>query len=85
MGIRPDGMTLDRIDPNGNYEPANCRWAEWAEQQKNRRHVRLSPEAARRVRGGEFGAMTNKEIAGILGCHPSAVSRIKSGAIWVNA
>jgi hypothetical protein len=35
MGEKPAGLTLERDDVNGNYEPGNCRWATWAEQRLN--------------------------------------------------
>lgn len=35
MGLRPVGHTIDRIDPDGNYEPGNCRWATSLEQRHN--------------------------------------------------
>jgi len=43
MGLRPTAQhTVDRFpDPDGNYEPDNCRWATRAEQSRNQKRNRL--------------------------------------------
>lgn len=37
MGEKPKGLTIDRIDVNGNYEPNNCHWITHKENMNNLR------------------------------------------------
>lgn len=75
MGDRPEGMSLDRIDVNGNYCKENCRWATAGVQNFNKRQradntsgcvgVTLLPTGKWRVRI----SFENKNIH--WGCYPT--------------
>jgi len=55
MGERPDGMTLDRIDPAGPYAPDNCRWATPTVQRQN-----ITEAGRERQRAGASAAATRQ-------------------------
>ena len=38
-----NGLSIERIDVNGNYEPNNCKWIPMQEQHKNKRKTTSAP------------------------------------------
>ena len=65
MGKKPTGMTIERINSNGDYEPSNCKWATYRDQGSNTsRNRRITANGK---------TMIMADWARELGCTPKAI------------
>jgi hypothetical protein len=82
MGERPEGMTLDRVNPNGDYKPSNCKWATVGEQARNRRNTRLNTDIIAKARKLRSDGMGFQAIGRLLGVQRTTIRAALVGLSW---
>jgi len=82
MGDRPPGMSLEREDVNGNYEPGNCLWASSRDQARNTRSSVVTFARVQEILGRFEHGETKASIGRRLGVDPFYVGALISGKAW---
>lgn len=85
MGERPTGLTLNRVNNDGNYEPSNCEWADKYTQAGNTQANNPVPGVGWHKQRGKYRArikINGKEKS--LGLYDTFEEAVQARQSWVN-
>jgi len=78
-----EGLQINRINNNGNYETSNCNWVTRLENMRNQRKTILTMEIANEIRTlWNTGKYLQKELAEKYNINPSIISMVINNKIW---
>lgn len=85
MGERPEGLTLERIDRDKNYEPGNCKWDTTYNQQRNRCNNKLTLEKVVTIASKRLAGCSERKLADEFGVVHSMIWSIMRQKSWPEA
>jgi len=83
MGIKPEGLTLERIKNDSGYYPKNCKWATRQEQAHNTRSNKLNPLKVQVIKKLlKESNLLQKDIAEIFSVADGTIADINTRRTW---
>ena len=82
-----EGLVIDRLDSNRDYEPNNCRFITPSENSRNKIHSgghKLNIDDVKKIKEFLNRGLRMTEIASLFSVSKSCIKRIKHGETWSN-
>ena len=79
-----DKLTIERKDSKLDYYPANCEWATYYEQNRNKSNNRLTANDIPVIRMMVNEGMTQVDVAKTFGCLVQSINYIVHGKQWAD-